>query len=75
MSPAQVGGLAPKWLLNTAWAVAVTPTVDRVTAYVPGFGGSCGRLLPPAPEGQDSAVKLRLSGALAINHCRTLHTG
>src|SRR5712672_4413351 len=39
ISPASVGGLAPRWTLTTAGAISTTPTVDDGAVYVPDYGG------------------------------------
>ena len=39
ISPANVGGLAPRWTLTAAGAISTTPTVDDGVVYVPDYGG------------------------------------
>jgi polyvinyl alcohol dehydrogenase (cytochrome) len=39
ISPANVGGLKPRWTLTAAGAISATPTVDDGVVYVPDYGG------------------------------------
>jgi polyvinyl alcohol dehydrogenase (cytochrome) len=39
ISPANVGGLGPKWVFTTSGDVSATPTVDGEAVYFPDWGG------------------------------------
>jgi len=39
ISPANVGGLKPRWTLTAAGGISATPTVDDGVVYVPDYGG------------------------------------